>query len=155
MKLTQEQLYHPSFESFIQTVILDIIQQKTKGTLSGHILRNYDLKVHLDTFTDNLVASITAYTLGERQNPYIYETYETWWDHLKDTIRPKLPDWLKKKVLVRKKKHELNVTAIYPLLNISIPKNRHNNKVTILIDNQPIGSLPDVDNRPVKVRHHL
>jgi hypothetical protein len=140
MKITRQQYEDPQFEEAIKTVVLNVFREKLQTTLSGHILRNYDIDVVVDNFTDSLVASVKTNLLGEHQKPYVYHTYTSWWDHFKDTIKPQLPKWLQKKIIVHKKKHELTIDTIYPLLDIAIPEDRYDNTVTILVANQNVGT---------------
>lgn len=79
------------------------------------------------------MVDFVAYICGERQEPYKYETYASWWDHFKASV---FPSWLLKKFPPKRQCHVVDVAILYPYLKTSLPKEKIGPYITVLVNNR-------------------
>jgi hypothetical protein len=110
-------------------IVLNKTRFRTKATVNLHGL-DCHISTQENVVLNQLIYELEANLWSQKQTPYVYSTYATWLDHLKDT----LPPWLKKYVKVNKTKHSLDIKTVYPNVNIRLPDSYDNTAIVYVSD---------------------
>lgn len=124
----------------MKTVTLNKTRFKNSTTINHHGVECHVSK-HEDLVLGQLTYELEAVLWSKHETPYVYTTYATWKDNLKDTF----PSWLKKYFKINKVTHSLDVKTIYPNLNLTVPDS-YDNTMVIYVNDQRIGMMkPETD----------
>jgi hypothetical protein len=81
-----------------------------------------------------MVHNLDTLLAGEKQEPFEYEVYGSWWDHFKDRF---FGEWLKAKFPVIKIKKYLTLDLVYPRLTAKLPPDMMGDRVTVYVNRVP------------------
>lgn len=101
----------------------------------------YELLDQGEMITNHLMHSLSALFASETQEPFVHQMPATWWDHLKQDW---FPAWAKLRWPPKMDQIILTIDTVYPFLKTALPEEHIGARVTVLVNNQSIGSfLPE------------